>query len=662
MTVLSFDGLGQAYAGIDIFTNLKGRIDNDSRIGLVGPNGIGKTTLLQVLAGLADPEDGTVSRDESIKIGYLRQEAVLAFGNTQNTLHDEMLSVFNHVFEMEREMRRIEADMADGTASDDDFELYGEYQEKTEFYGLYDYARRIERTLDGLGFAQGDWHKSIDVLSGGQKTRALLAKLLLESPDLLILDEPTNHLDMAALRWLEGTLGAWRGALLIVSHDRYFLDRAVNQIWEMSATNIDVYNGNYSAYLSKRSQKRESTQKEWDAMMERFWQTYHYIERLGLSDTNAKGRFKQLTREVEAVQHHGIEAVRFIKKHGWAEYTRTFERKNPPATVKELFKALKSLESPLTKQKNMRLKLRAEERSGDEVVRGRRMTIGYNRDEPLFTADNFDLERGDVAAIIGPNGAGKSSLLKTLLKEIDPLKGYFVLGANVQVGYFAQAHDKLNPQNTVLEELMDHKQGMKISEARPFLAPYLFQGEDVFKPVSGLSGGERARLALAILALEGANLLLLDEPTNHLDIPAQEVLQTVLSHFDGTVILVSHDRYLVDRLASHIWAVDDGHLRVFEGGYQAYLEMIEAERADEMAMPTAVEIDDTPLVDPKLVKRLETQITSLEGEIGELETLLAHASRAGNPDTLQALSQQYTAQQKKLAEMMQEWEELVEMA
>ena len=579
MTIISFDRLSKSFGGNDVFKNLDGKIMSDSKIGLVGPNGSGKTTLLQLLAGIDDTLQGDIYRMDNIKIGYLRQEAVLAFADKEYTLESEMLLVFEDVFEMERQMRRIEDGMADGTATDDDFDLYSDLQIKVDIHGLYDYERRIERTLDGLGFTKEDWQKPIKILSGGQKTRALLARLVLEVPDLLILDEPTNHLDIEAIRWLEGILHIWEGALLVVSHDRYFLDRVVNRIWEMSPINIEEFKGNYSAYLRQNAERRKRTQVEWDQMMDRFNSELAYIKKQTLADPNAMGRFKRISREVEAVQSHGIDALRYIKRKSWSEYTNNFERKNPPDTVRALESAMKRLKSPIQSQKDMRVKLVAEERGAEIVLRGRNLTIGYETDTPLFDTDNIEVARGDVVALIGPNGVGKSSMFKTLMEKIDPIEGEFKFGNNLEIGYFAQAHDELNHGNTVLEELMRHKK-IGQQDARKYLAPYLFSGDDVFKPVSALSGGERGRLALAILAVQGANLLLLDEPTNHLDLPAQEVLQEVLESYDGTIILITHDRYLVDRLANQIWDLNNGYMRVFKGTYQKYLSVLEEEKAN----------------------------------------------------------------------------------
>jgi ATP-binding cassette, subfamily F, member 3 len=585
MNILSFDRLSRAFGDSDVFKSLDGRIEVDSKIGLVGPNGIGKTTLLQLLAGVEETMHGEISRKDGLSIGYLRQEAVLAFADKENTLEDEMMLVFERVFEMERDMRRIEEGMGDGTATDEDYERYDDLQIKVDIHGLYDYERRIERTLTGLDFSKEDWSKPINILSGGQKTRALLAKLVLEVPDLLILDEPTNHLDIEAVRWLEGILHIWEGALLVVSHDRYFLDRVVNRIWEMSPINIEEYKGNYTAYLRQAEERRKRTQIEWDAMMERFWSEFKYIQKNTLADLNAKGRFKRITREVEAIQSHGIDAFRYIQRRSWSEYTNNFERKNPPATVKALESAIKRLKSPIQSHKDMRVKLVAEERSGETALEGRKLTIGYEN-APLFTCDNINLNRTDVAAIIGQNGVGKSTMLKTILGQVPALEGNIKHGIAIEIGYFAQAHNELDHEKTVLEEFMRHK-NIGIHDARQYLAPYLFRGDDVFKDVSALSGGERGRLALAILALKGANLLLLDEPTNHLDITSQEILQEVLEGYNGTIILVTHDRYLVDRLANQIWDLRDGHMRIFKGTYEKYLSVLDAEPKDDKSKKKA---------------------------------------------------------------------------
>lgn len=653
MTLLTLDDLGHAYGDFDVFTALNAQIGYDEKIGLVGPNGIGKTTLLQIIAGLQESSEGDVKlSDDILQIGYLPQEAAAAFAQKTNTLHREMRSVFDHVREMAHKMREIEARMTAGSATDDEYTEYGDLQEAFEHAEGYDYERRIERTLDGLGFTLADRDTPLQYLSGGQKTRALLAKLLLTNPDLLILDEPTNHLDAAAVNWLEGTLKTWNGALLIVSHDRYFLDKVVTRIWEMTRTHIEIYKGNYSSYVNQRQMRQQRTLREWQSVMDRFWNEFKFIEKHIAQSDNARGRMKKLAREVDAVQRYGLEAVHVIQKKGWAQFTNEYESKRPPATVSELRQALNSLESPIQRQRNMRIKLRSEERSADLVMRTHNLQVGHDG-QTLFTVDNIELQRREVAALIGPNGAGKSTFLRTMMGEVKPIHGRLRFGVNVQLGYFAQAHEDLQADNTLVDELLRHAPDeMAIGAARSYLARYLFQGDDVFKRVERLSGGERARLALAILALQGANFLLLDEPTNHLDIPAQEVLQNVLEGFDGTILLVSHDRYLVDRLATQIWELRGGHLRIYESSYANYLQTLAAENAagttDDQPEPTPEPAQ--PTAD---MQRLEAQIQTLEGSLKEMGILLQHAN-AANSNAADQLNAEYVNQQARLKQLQAE--------
>lgn len=665
MSIMTLTTVGQSYGAFDVFSGLSARIEPDTKVGIVGPNGIGKTTLLKILAGLEKPAEGSVTVAKELVIGYLRQEAVEAFAERKNTIYQEMLTVFEPLKLIEARLRELEQMMTTGDATDDHMEEYGNLQETFELKGGYDYEHRIQRTLQGLGFGRNMWEMSLTHLSGGQKTRALLARLLLSSPDLLILDEPTNHLDNEAVTWLEGALKLWEQAVVIVSHDRYFLDRVTNTTWEMTREGIEAYKGNYSAYLNQREHRRARLQKEWDALMERMWNEFRFIEKMGLADTNAYGRFRRLTREVDAVTHHGLAGWRFIKQNSWSEFTNQFERKNPPDTVEALRRAIKSLKSPVGQPKELRIKLETEERSGDMVLRGHKLAVGYAGHEPLFTVDDFELQRADVAALIGQNGTGKSSLIKTLLGELPPLRGRFEIGANVFMGYFAQAHDSLNYENTVIDEFISHKP-MTPGEARNMLGRYLFSGEDVFKPIHKLSGGERGRLALAILSLEGANVLLLDEPTNHLDIPAQEVLQDVMEDFNGTILMVSHDRYLIDRLATQIWHIEDGQLRVFKGTYKEYMAAREAEeeaarqaKTVQMATPEPVKVAPNRDLTRQL-SHIEQQIAALEAQMKDIAVLLERASAVGNGEDIQRLSIEYATQQEQLTDLESQWESLAE--
>jgi ATP-binding cassette subfamily F protein 3 len=656
MTFISFSDIAQSWGDFDLFAGLSGAIQPDSKIGLVGANGTGKTTLLKILMGEQEPTRGSIERAKNRTVGYLKQEAVLAFENVELTLHGEMLSLFADLHQMEARMREIEAMMVDGTADTPEYDEYGTLQEEFEHRGGYDYERRIEMTLLGLGFTKDLWDTPIKNLSGGQKTRALLARMLIMKPDLLIMDEPTNHLDVQALAWLEGTLKVWDRAVLIVSHDRYFLDAVVNTIWDMTPKALDTYKGNYTSFVRQRQDRQDRQMKEWESIMERFWNEFEFVEKKGMDDTNAKGRFKVLAREVEAVRLNGFDALKNIKQLGWSGFVANYEMKHIPDTFREVRSAIKSLERPVKKKKNMRVNLKSQERSGETVLRTRNLSIGYP-ERPLFAMEDIELERGDCVALIGGNGTGKSTFLKTLMEYIKPLGGKFSLGHNVKIGYFAQAHDNLNHDNQVIEELMRHKDGLTIPDARHHLAQYMFRGDDVFKQVSKLSGGERGRLALSILAMTGANFLILDEPTNHLDIPSQEILQEVLEEFDGTILLVSHDRYLVNRLVNQMWDLRDGELMVFKGDYQAYLAYLETEK-------TEGKVRQKPQREAKANNRnqqeLEAQITALERSLKELSNIIAAASSAGNTADVTRLGQEYATQQSKLDELNEQWDAMGE--
>jgi len=566
MSLLTLHSVGQNFGDFDVFKGLCAAVPNDARIGLVGPNGIGKTSLLLILSGLAQPTAGYVGRARGVRIGYLRQEAMEAFAERDNTVYEEMMTVFADVHVQEARMRALEAQMADGNASDEVLDLYGKAIERFEEAGGYDYDVRIAQTLEGLGFRPEHWELPLNLLSGGQKTRALLARLLLEQPDLLILDEPTNHLDTGAVAWLEQTLRNWKGALLVVSHDRYFLDNVANTIWEMSRIGIESYRGNYSAYLRQRQERYERNVEVFQQEKERLENELEYIRRnIARASTNgqAVGRLKRLSRDLAAIEAFGIAGAQMK----WSE---TGLGNAGAIGVADAERKIRALQPPNIRPPRLNLNLKTVGRGGDTVLRARDMVIGYP-ERPLFTTDEIVLVRGEVAALVGPNGTGKTTFLKTLLGQLQPLDGKLTVGANIKIGYFAQAHDRLDLNNTVIEELTRHRPKLTPGEARSYLAQFLFRGDDAFKPVHALSGGERARLALAILALDGANFLLLDEPTNHLDIPAQEALQETLEAFEGTVLLVSHDRYLVDQLATQVWDLHEGHLHIFNGSYREYV-------------------------------------------------------------------------------------------
>lgn len=664
MSILTISNLGVSFGDYDVFMGISASIPNDGKIGLVGPNGIGKTTLLRALAGLVQPSAGRITLARGTRIGYLRQEAVDAFAGRHNSVHDEMLKVFAEVRKQETHLRDLEHRMAENH-SDELLAEYSAAQEVFEHAGGYDYEVRIAQVLHGLGFTRSEWDLQISMLSGGQKTRALLARLLLEKPDLLILDEPTNHLDVQAVEWLEGLLRTWESALLIVSHDRYFLDNVVNRIWEMGPAGFETYTGNYSHYIRQRQERWERREIEFNAVKERFLSELDYIKRNIARDATknqAVGRLRRLVREVRVVEAGGLD---LLLSKNWGQVMEEVDISEAKWGVMEVEQAIKGLRNPVIRPPQLNLKLKTTLRSGNLVLRTTAMTIGYP-EKTLFTTDPITLERGECAALIGPNGSGKTTFLRTLMGEIEPLNGQIRFGASLKIGYFSQAHEQLNPNNTVLDELLSHKQ-MLLGPARNYLAQYLFRGEDVFKPVRLLSGGERGRLALAILALEGANFLLLDEPSNHLDIPAQEVLQQVLEQFDGTILLVSHDRYLIDRLATQVWELRKNHLEIFEGTYAEMVATRQKAAETERQIAAVLRSNDRNGYEAskqaraeerrraKAIADAEARVHELEAQLAKLESELHAATLAQDIATIQRLGQAYTDAQSELDNAMEAW-------
>ena len=423
---------------------------------------------------------------------------------------------------------------------------YGHAQTAFEVAGGYTYETRIRQVLGGLGFNEDEHAKQMAHLSGGERTRALLAQILLQEPDLLLLDEPTNHLDLEAVEWLEEKLLHWPGAIVVVAHDRYFLDKVATRVWDMNYGVVETYRGNYTAFHGQREMRRERQRREWESQQEFVAKTEDFIRRnlAGQRTKEAQGRRTRLER----------------------------------------FLHDEAIDRPQD-QKTIRLGLTTQIRSGDLVMATKDLAVGYDR--PLFHCPNVEVYRGDRVALIGPNGAGKTTLLKTILGQLKPLGGRVRFGASVEVGYLAQAQAGLDPDETVLDAILD-VQNLPISQARNFLGQFLFSGDDVFRTIGTLSGGQRSRVALARLTLHGANLLLLDEPTNHLDLDTQEILEQVLRQFPGTILLVTHDRYLVQALATHIWRVAGDELSAYKGNYEVYLR----QRAAEAEAKVEVKAED----------------------------------------------------------------------
>ncbi|MCB0215378.1 MAG: ABC-F family ATP-binding cassette domain-containing protein [Caldilineae bacterium] len=697
MTVLQAQGLGQSFGEVDLFAGVTVSVAPDARIGLVGPNGVGKTTLLRILAGQMSASAGRFDLARGARIGYLTQESAHAFGAGQRDIQAEMLSVFEPLRAEEARLAELEASISRGEGGDEAVERYGDLQARFELAGGYDYPIRIRRTLTGLGFEESSWGQPVAQLSGGQKTRLQLARLLLESPDLLILDEPTNHLDIEAVEWLEGTLGGWPGALLVVSHDRYFLDRVANTIWEMFGGGIETYRGNYSAYVGQRAERWALRQRAYEEMKAHFEKELDYIRRniAGQRTQQAKGKLSRLSREVEAVHAGGLAVLDQIRSKGWLQATAGLDMERPSDRPNEVARRIGELRPPSGGPPRFNLHFAGGPRGGDFVLRSRDLVVGYEG-QALLSLDDIELERGERAALIGGNGTGKTTFLRTLLGQLPPVAGELRLGGGQVIGYFSQAHENLDPGLTVLESIVAES-GLQGGEARSYLGRFLFSGDEVDKRVATLSGGERGRLALAILVRRGANLLLLDEPTNHLDIPAQEMLEAALEAFEGTVILVSHDRYLVQRLASQIWAVEDGRLRIHPWGYAEYLAARQAgadrdgagatsrsgdgaargssrgEDRKEASASAGSEgstangtPDDAPpaLSKNEILRReiestaIESRIAQLEGRLAELEETLQEAGEEGDYAAIGRLGEAHAALQAEIDGLLERWEAL----
>ncbi len=629
MSILTIHNLTKHFGGQDIFAGLNLSIGHGERVALIGRNGEGKTTLLRIMAGRELPSQGNVVVAKEVRMGYLEQHASLA--STSGTLRELALNAFAVLRQQEAELRTMEDALAgetDELRHEELLEKYGEAQIRFEHAGGYSYEQTIDQVLTGLGFKPEEYDRPLIKLSGGQQTRAQLARLLLERPELLLLDEPTNHLDLASVEWLESYLQTWPGAMVVVAHDRYFLDKVATRVWEMAFGSIDIYRGNFSHYVNQREEKQLRQQKEYEAQQEFIAKQEDFIQRnlAGQRTREAKGRRKRLER-------------------------------------------LARQERPI-EHKNLKLSLQTTLRSGDLVLATHDLVVGYPDGEPLFTCPDLEIRRGDRVALLGPNGAGKTTFVKTVLGQVSPKGGTVRFGAGVEVGYFAQTHASLNLEATILDEILS-VENLPLAEARNYLGRFLFSGDDVFKPVGSLSGGERSRVALAKLALTGANFLILDEPTNHLDITSQETLENVLTDFSGTILLVSHDRYFVDALATATWALepDTKSVGVVEGGYSQYLAQVEAQKSQASGNGANTKVTSKSKEDreqAKSIKRaaekkarqlveMESVIEATEARLVQLAQELEQASQAQDVARLQKLGQDYQETEEKLEELLAQW-------
>ena len=651
MSVLSASKLTKSYSVQEVFRDVSLQLSAGDHVALVGPNGAGKTTLLKILAGLESPDAGTVTVARVRRVGYLPQEATLTSGLT---LYAEALTAFAHLPAMQAELHRLEQAMAQASQAGQDgdpsglspsgrsltglLEQYAALSAEFERTGGYTYEAETARVLGGLGFSEADFALPVEHLSGGQKTRAALAKLLLAAPDVLLLDEPTNHLDLAATEWLEDYLGHWQGSLVVVAHDRRLLDAVAGKVWELAFGRLEEYRGNYTTYTQLRAERLERRRTEYATQQALIAKTEDFIRRYGAGQRSkeAWGREKRLARLERLARPQDIESLR------------------------------------------LRFDLTTGLRSGDIVLATKGLTVGYQRESPLITVPDLVVRRGERVALLGPNGCGKTTFLKTILGEVPPLPlplpykergDQLRLGASLQPGYYAQTHEGLNPEATVLDEVFDFF--LNLERARTFLGRFLFSGDDVYKRVGDLSCGERSRVALARLTLEKANFLLLDEPTNHLDILSQEVLEDVLGDFNGTLLFVSHDRYFIDALATHLWVVEDGRLVVHVGNYTDYLEEKKAGESSTGRVPSSTfqvplsrqrrasqPKQPSPASAARQIATLEEEITVLEDRLDDLGQEIEQASSAQDVARVRELGEEYAAVEEQLGRSLAAWEKV----
>jgi ATP-binding cassette subfamily F protein 3 len=633
MSLLIAEHICHSFGPEDVLKNISFRLSETDRIGLIGPNGEGKSTLMKIIGGFLESTLGEIQRKQGLSVGYLPQTPPALDGGT---IYDAMLAVFTDVRQLETELHTAAAQLAQNGDDPDELKRYGDLQHQFECLGGYDYPHRIEQVLTGLGFEQSMWHQSLATLSGGQRTRTYLATLLLKEPELLLLDEPTNHLDLDSIEWLEEYLKSFKGAILVVSHDRYFLDHVTQYTWEISFGGLETYHGAYSHYLQQREIRQKERTRQWEEQQEFIEKTRDFIARhlAGQRTKEAQGRRTRLERFLRD------EAIEKPREH-----------------------------------ETMHIHLQSRGRTGDIVLRAEDLTVGYDVAKPLATLNNLEILRGQRIAIVGPNGTGKTTLMRTILGELKPLSGAVRLGSNVKVGYISQTHHEMDPEMTAIETVMAMKKNCLEEEARNVLGSLLLSGDDVFKKISKLSGGQRSRVAIARLMMREINVLALDEPTNHLDIPSTQLIQEVLQQFDGTVIFVSHDRYLVQAVATHIWAIDKGAVRCVPGNWETYLAWRE-KRKSEQALADALpdKAKEERVQDyrearkqanqlQKLRRRyeqLEADIEKNEKALAKLNESISSAGQHGHIDEVTQLGEEYERTSVFLQKLYKEWEDLAE--
>ncbi|EGP69377.1 ATP-binding cassette domain-containing protein [Streptococcus mitis] len=631
MIILQANKIERSFAGEVLFDNINLQVDERDRIALVGKNGAGKSTLLKILVGEEEPTSGEINKKKDISLSYLAQDSRF---ESENTIYDEMLHVFDDLRRTEKQLRQMELEMGEKSGEDLD-KLMSDYDRLSENFrqaGGFTYEADIRAILNGFKFDESMWQMKIAELSGGQNTRLALAKMLLEKPNLLVLDEPTNHLDIETIAWLENYLVNYSGALIIVSHDRYFLDKVATITLDLTKHSLDRYVGNYSRFVELKEQKLA---------------------------TEAKNYEKQ-QKEIAALED-------FVNRN----LVRASTTKRAQSRRKQLEK-MERLDKPEAGKKSANMTFQSEKMSGNVVLTVENAAIGYDG-EILSEPINLDLRKMNAVAIVGPNGIGKSTFIKSIVDQIPFIKGEKRFGANVEVGYYDQTQSKLTPSNTVLDELWNDFKLTPEVEIRNRLGAFLFSGDDVKKSVGMLSGGEKARLLLAKLSMENNNFLILDEPTNHLDIDSKEVLENALIDFDGTLLFVSHDRYFINRVATHVLELSENGSTLYLGDYDYYVEKkaeVEMTQAEEAS--TSNQTKEASLVNDyqaqkesqKEVRKLMRQIESLEAEIEELESQSQAISEqmleTNDASKLMELQAELDKISHRQEEAMLEWEELSE--
>lgn len=629
MIILQANKIERSFAGEVLFDNINLQVDERDRIALVGKNGAGKSTLLKILVGEEEPTSGEINKKKDISLSYLAQDSRF---ESENTIYDEMLHVFNDLRRTERQLRQMELEMGEKSGEDLD-KLMSDYDRLSENFrqaGGFTYEADIRAILNGFKFDESMWQMKIAELSGGQNTRLALAKMLLEKPNLLVLDEPTNHLDIETIAWLENYLVNYSGALIIVSHDRYFLDKVATITLDLTKHSLDRYVGNYSRFVELKEQKLA---------------------------TEAKNYEKQ-QKEIAALED-------FVNRN----LVRASTTKRAQSRRKQLEK-MERLDKPEAGKKAANMTFQSEKTSGNVVLTVENTAIGYDG-EVLSQPINLDLRKMNAVAIVGPNGIGKSTFIKSIVDQIPFIKGEKRFGANVEVGYYDQTQSKLTPSNTVLDELWNDFKLTPEVEIRNRLGAFLFSGDDVKKSVGMLSGGEKARLLLAKLYMENNNFLILDEPTNHLDIDSKEVLENALIDFDGTLLFVSHDRYFINRVATHVLELSENGSTLYLGDYDYYVEKkatAEMSQTEEASTSNQAK-EASPVNDyqaqkesQKEVRKLMRQIESLEAKIEELESQSQAISEqmleTNDADKLMELQAELDKISHRQEEAMLEWEEL----